>query len=88
MNLSQRMSPSEHSRVLQAYFIVRRCSFDLTARLWDSVTGDCLRVFTDHTKYVYSISFSPDGSQLVTGGGDGHLFMYDVKVSMLSPTMI
>lgn len=62
-----------------AHELVATCSFDLTARLWDSVTGDCLRVFTDHTKYVYSISFSPDGSQLVTGGGDGHLFMYDVK---------
>lgn len=58
-----------------------RASFDFTARLWDSVTGDCLKVFTDHTKHVFALSFSPDGTQLVSGGGDGSLNMYDVKVS-------
>lgn len=57
-----------------------RASFDFTARLWDSVTGDCLKVFTDHTKYVFALSFSPDGTLLASGGGDGALNMYDVKV--------
>ncbi|KAF9245902.1 WD40 repeat-like protein [Melanogaster broomeanus] len=59
--------------------LVATASFDFTARLWDSVTGDCLKIFTDHTKHVFTLSFSPDGDQLVTGGGDGTLFMYDVK---------
>jgi len=26
-----------------------RSGFDGTARLWDSATGDCVKVFTDHT---------------------------------------
>lgn len=39
-------------------------------------------MFTDHTKYVFALSFSPDGSLLASGGGDGSLNMYDVKVSM------
>ena len=60
--------------------LFHRASFDFTARLWDSVTGDCLKVFTDHTKYVFALSFSPDGSLLASGGGDGSLNMYDVKV--------
>ena len=60
-----------------------RASFDFTARLWDSVTGDCLKVFTDHTKYVFALSFSPDGSLLASGGGDGALNMYDVKVGRI-----
>lgn len=58
-----------------------RASFDFTARLWDSVTGNCLRVFTDHGKYVFALSFSPDGGLLASGGGDGSLYVYDVKVS-------
>lgn len=62
-----------------------RASFDCTARLWDSVTGDCLKVFTDHTNYVFALSFSPDGSLLASGGGDGTLVMYDVKVSRTDP---
>lgn len=37
-------------------------------------------MFTDHTKYVFALSFSPDGSMLASGGGDGSLNMYDVKV--------
>ena len=63
--------------------VVSRCdsaSFDYTARLWDSVTGDCLKVFTDHNKYVFALSFSPDGMLLASGGGDGSLNMYQVKV--------
>ncbi|KIJ21972.1 hypothetical protein PAXINDRAFT_165294 [Paxillus involutus ATCC 200175] len=59
--------------------LLATASFDFTARLWDSVTGDCLKIFTDHTKHVFTLSFSPDGDQLATGGGDGSLYMYDVK---------
>ncbi|KAG6333058.1 hypothetical protein ID866_6035 [Astraeus odoratus] len=63
----------------ETHELVATASFDMTARLWDSVTGDCLKVFADHTKHVYSLSFSPDGCQLITGGGDGYLYMYDSK---------
>ncbi|KAG9314167.1 WD40 repeat-like protein [Chiua virens] len=59
--------------------MVATASFDYTARLWDAVTGDCLKEFTDHTKYVFALSFSPDGTLLATGGGDGSLYIYDVK---------
>ncbi|KAH0838128.1 WD40 repeat-like protein [Lanmaoa asiatica] len=65
--------------------LVATASFDFTARLWDSVTGDCLKVFTDHTKYVFALSFSPDGILLASGGGDGSLNMYDVKVGRVQP---
>ncbi|GLB35783.1 putative WD40 repeat-like protein [Lyophyllum shimeji] len=53
-------------------------SFDNTARLWDSVTGECLKVFTDHKRPVYTVSFSPDGRWLATGSGDGWLHIYNV----------
>ncbi|EGO30833.1 hypothetical protein SERLADRAFT_455117 [Serpula lacrymans var. lacrymans S7.9] len=60
--------------------LVATASFDLTARLWDSKTGECLRVFMDHFKHVYALSFSPDGRHLATGGGDGWLHIYDTEV--------
>ncbi|KAH7923908.1 WD40 repeat-like protein [Leucogyrophana mollusca] len=59
--------------------LLATASFDMTARLWDTKTGDCLKVFSDHLKHVYALSFSPDGLQLATGGGDGSLHIYDVK---------
>ncbi|KAI0825010.1 WD40 repeat-like protein [Trametes gibbosa] len=54
-------------------------SFDHTARLWDSVTGQCLREFDDHKGSVFSLAFSPNGKQFATAGGDGHLFIYNVQ---------
>jgi transducin (beta)-like 1 len=55
-------------------------SFDTTSRLWDADTGACLKVFTNHTKPIYAISFSPDGRWLATGGGDGWFHLYDAVV--------
>lgn len=57
-------------------------SFDGTSRLWDSVTGECLRVFQDHKRHVYALAFSPDARFFATGGADGWLHVYDVKVSI------
>lgn len=57
-----------------------RASFDGTARLWDSVTGQCLKVFSDHRRPVYALAVSPDGSWLATGSGDGWLHVYDLGV--------
>ncbi|KAJ7201372.1 WD40 repeat-like protein [Mycena pura] len=59
--------------------LVATSSFDGTARLWDSATGACLKVFSDHKRPVYALRFSPSGRWLATGGGDGWLHIYDVK---------
>ncbi len=57
-----------------------RSGFDGTARLWDSVTGDCLHVFSDHKMAIFALAFSPDARFFTTGSGDGWLHVYDVKV--------
>ncbi|KAI0003805.1 WD40 repeat-like protein [Russula compacta] len=57
--------------------LVATASFDTTARLWDADTGACLKVFRYHKKPIYTISFSPNGKWLATGGGDGWFHLYD-----------
>jgi transducin (beta)-like 1 len=37
-------------------------------------------MFNDHKTPVFAVCFSPDGRFLTTGGGDGWLYVYDVKV--------
>ncbi|KAJ7919314.1 WD40 repeat-like protein [Mycena leptocephala] len=59
--------------------ILATSSFDGSARLWDSVTGDCLQVFTDHKLPVYALKFDPTGRWVSTGSGDGWFHVYDVK---------
>lgn len=38
-------------------------------------------MFHDHKENVYALAFSPDGRHVATGGGDGWLHIYDVRVS-------
>ncbi|KAF8204464.1 WD40-repeat-containing domain protein [Mycena galopus ATCC 62051] len=59
--------------------IIATSSMDGTARLWDSVTGECLKTFSDHKRPVYALKFNPTGRWIATGSGDGWLHIYDVK---------
>ncbi|KAF9469758.1 WD40-repeat-containing domain protein [Collybia nuda] len=67
-------------RSLALHPLIATSSFDGTARLWNSVTGECLKVFDDHRRPVYALSFSPDGRWLSTGSGDGWLHIYNVSL--------
>ncbi|KAK2461515.1 hypothetical protein APHAL10511_005978 [Amanita phalloides] len=59
--------------------LIATSSFDGTARIWDSVTGECLKVFADHRRPLFSLTFSPNGKWLATGSGDGWLHIYSVQ---------
>ncbi|KAH9950912.1 WD40 repeat-like protein [Amylocystis lapponica] len=59
--------------------ILATSSLDGSSRLWDGLTGDCLKVFEDHTQHVYALAFCPDARFFATGGGDGWLHVYDVR---------
>ncbi|KAF8167462.1 WD40 repeat-like protein [Crassisporium funariophilum] len=59
--------------------LIATSSFDGTARLWDSVTGECLHVFRDHRRPLYALTFSPDGKFVSTGSGDGWLHIYHTR---------
>ncbi|KAF8335143.1 WD40-repeat-containing domain protein [Amanita rubescens] len=59
--------------------LIATSSFDGTARIWDSVTGECLKVLADHERPIFSMTFSPNGKWLATGSGDGWLHIYSVE---------
>merc|ERR1712139_183382 len=45
-------------------------SWDKTMRLWDLNTGATARTFQGHTKDVFSVAFSVDNRQIVSGSRD------------------
>ncbi len=45
---------------------------DGVIRLWDFAAGKLLKEIKGHTHRVWSLAFAPDGSRLVSGGGDWH----------------
>jgi WD40 repeat protein len=42
------------------------------AQLWDVETGRLIREFVGHRATIHSISFSPDGRQILTGAGNNY----------------
>jgi guanine nucleotide-binding protein subunit beta-2-like 1 protein len=54
-------------------------SWDRSLRLWNLKTGETVAKFLGHTKDVLSVAFSPDNRQIVSGGRDNALKMWNVK---------
>ena len=53
-------------------------SFDYTAKVWDTVTGNLLTTFAGHQGEVVAISFDPNGFLLATGSMDCTARLWDV----------
>lgn len=45
-------------------------SDDKTVRVWDVATRQCIRVYDDHSGYVNSVAFHPDGTCVASAGTD------------------
>ena len=54
-------------------------SADCTVRLWDTSTGECLKVLEGHQNWVMSVAFSPDGMQLASGSADHTIRLWDTS---------
>lgn len=53
---------------------------DMTVRLWDLKSGDCLQVIKiGEDIFPISVTFSPDGSRLVVGTTKGFIYIYNLN---------
>jgi hypothetical protein len=62
-------------------------SADQTVRIWNIRTGECLKNFKEHTSWVYSVIFSPDGRTLASGSRDETIKLWDVKTGECLKTL-
>ncbi|KAH0791909.1 F-box-like/WD repeat-containing protein TBL1X [Histomonas meleagridis] len=53
--------------------IIASASFDFTIRIWDIQNHSCVMCLNRHKAAVYTLSFSPNGKYLVSGGSDSKL---------------
>lgn len=58
-------------------------SEDGSARIWDAVTGQTLRIITNRNALVNSVAFSTDGKRVYVGGADNMVWMLDLEVQDL-----
>jgi len=53
--------------------------------VWDSQTGQVVAgPFKGHTGWVWSVAFSPDGQQIVSGSDDQTVRVWDVKTGQVT----
>lgn len=60
---------------------------DFTANLWDAVSGDVLASFP-HKHIVKAVSFSPNGTRLLTGGQEKQLRVFNIEKTEADPEEI
>ncbi|KAI7903062.1 WD40-repeat-containing domain protein [Cokeromyces recurvatus] len=75
-----------HSKVINAVSIRQQrpfravtCSDDMTVSFFTGVPFKHVKTIRDHTRFVHSVQFSPNGDFFVSGGADGKIFLYDGK---------
>jgi WD40 repeat protein len=53
---------------------------DQLIHLWDTNSFDEVAQLHGHSAYVKSLAFSPDGSMLISGSGDGTIRTWNTKL--------
>lgn len=60
---------------------------DGTIRLWDVSSGQCRQVGSCHSRGVFSVSFSPQGTMLASGSKDETIKLWDVSTGECLKTL-
>ena len=66
---------------------VATCSGDFSAKVWDAISGDELCEFK-HRHIVRGCDWSPDSAQLVTGGKEAKLRIFDISRPDAEPNIL
>lgn len=56
---------------------------DKTLRIWDVVSGKCLKVLKGHTSGVFRCNFNPGSFLIASGSTTGETHVWDVKTGIL-----
>ena len=64
-------SPTDHT------FASGSC--DKRVKVWDARTRECLNTYEDQADQIWSIAYSPDGKNIVSGAEDGAVCVYEVQ---------
>jgi WD40 repeat protein len=59
--------------------VVASGSWDETAKIWDTSTGQCLTTFRDHRDRVYEVKLSPDSKLCASWGLDDVIRIWNVR---------
>ena len=62
-------------------------SYDETVRLWSTTSGACLAIIPVHSDPITSVSFSHDGTLLLTSSYDGYCRVWDVATCSCLKTL-
>ncbi|MGB6067098.1 MAG: protein kinase [Desulfomonilaceae bacterium] len=57
---------------------------DHTIRLWNTKTGDCIKILRGHTNLVAALRFSPNGREAVSGSDDRSVRLWDLHTGKVS----
>jgi WD40 repeat protein len=52
-------------------------------KLWNATNGQLLQTFNGHSGGVTSVAFSPDGSRVLSGSGDGTIKLWNATSGQL-----
>jgi WD40 repeat protein len=63
------------------------CSADETVKLWDIITGECLKTLHEHLGTVWSVAVSPQGTTIASGSQDETIKLWDANSGQCLKTL-
>ena len=62
-------------------------SWDTTVRIWETQTGECLHIMTEHTEKVWEVVLNKNASHLASCSEDKTIKIWDTKTGLCVKTL-